>query len=50
MHLAMKDEALDVSDYYRDAQLFRSSRKRKSQLDSNNSLEQRSSTGVHGAP
>ena len=43
MHLTMEDEALDVSDYYRDAQSFRSLRKRKSQLDSNNSLEPTSS-------
>ena len=40
VHLAMEDEALDVSEYYRDAQSFRSLRKQKSQLDSNNGLDQ----------
>jgi len=39
----MEDEAPDVSDYYTDAQSFRSLRKRKSQLDSNNRLEHTSS-------
>jgi len=39
----MDDEALDASEYYRDTQSFQSLRKRKSQLDSNNSLEPTSS-------
>jgi len=39
----MDDEKLDASEYYRDTQSFRSKRKRKSQLDSNNSLAPTSS-------